>query len=286
MKFRISIFLLTLVAILPLGVLYVISDFFAFVLHRVIRYRRRIVRQNLVASFPEKSLEEIKGIEKRYYRFISDVMVETVKLLHISDAELKRRVEVLDYEIVNREAEKGRPVVIMLGHYGNWEWVQEMAVYFPDVCKGSIYHPINSKLWNDIFLKIRSRWHHLLLPQKQAPRFLLNRENLPWIFGFIADQRPRGGAKDNEVMFMNHVTRFITGPEEIGMRMGAAFAYLDIERPERGHYIFRFKALEPMADNEPYPYTRRFWEEFEQTINRNAALWLWSHNRWSYRRKK
>ena len=285
MKLRISIFLLTLVAMLPLGVLYVISDFIGFVLHHVIGYRRRIVRQNLASSFPDKSLDEIKVIEKRYYRFVSDVMVETVKLLHISDAEMKRRVEVHDYEIVNREAEKGRPVVILLGHYGNWEWVQEMAIYFPDVCKGSIYHTMNSKLWDDIFLKIRGRWGNVLLPQKQAPKFLLNREHLPWIFGFIADQRPKGASKQGHTMFLNHDTAFITGPEEIGTRVNAAFVYLDIQRPKRGHYRLNFSLLEPINDGEPYPYTRRFWQKFEHTISRDAALWLWSHNRWNLKRK-
>lgn len=286
LSLRISIILLTLVAVLPLRVLYVFSDVIAFVLHRVVRYRQRVVRENLTTSFPEKSSAEIRQIEKRYYAFIGDIAAETVKLLHISDAEMKRRVEVVNYELVNKALEQDKPVVIMLGHYGNWEWAQEMAVYFPDVCKGSIYHPMNSKLWDEIYLRIRGRWGHLLLAQQQAPRFLLDRRNRPWVFGFIADQRPKGASRKGYTMFLNHETAFITGPEEIGSRMGAAFVYLDIERLRRGYYKLTFKPLEPVEGDEPYPHTLRFWKEFETTVKRDPALWLWSHDRWSIRKKR
>lgn len=281
MKLRISIFFLTLAALLPLRVLYVFADFFAVVMHYIVGYRHKLVRRNLTDSFPDKDLKEIKDIEKRYYKYICDVMVETVKLLHISDKEMADRVKVLDYELVNRATDENRPAVIMLGHYGNWEWAQEMAVYFTGTRKGSIYHTMASPLWDKIFLKIRSRWHHVLVPQKAAVRYLLDRDNLPWIFGFIADQRPKTASKHGQTMFLNHETSFIIGPEEIGARVNADFFYMDVERPSRGHYVFRFKKLEPVDDGQPYPYSRAFWHEFEQTINRDVPLWLWSHNRWN-----
>lgn len=286
MKYRISVFFLKLAALLPLRLLYVLADFFALILYYIIGYRRKLVRRNLRDSFPSKSDSEIADIEKRYYRYMCDVMMETVKLLHISDSEMRRRVKVVNYEVVNRSIAENRSAVIMLGHYGNWEWAQEMAVYFPSVRRGSIYHTMSSRLWDKIFLKIRSRWHHILLPQKAAVRYLLDRNNLPWIFGFIADQRPKSGSKHGHTTFLDQETSFITGPEEIGTRIGADFFYMDVERPSRGHYVFTFKKLEPADDSQPYPYSRAFWKEFEQTIHRDSALWLWSHNRWGKRWRK
>ena len=277
---KVTIFFLKAIAALPFGVLYAISDFSALLLYHVVRYRRRMVRRNLTDSFPEKSIAEIKSIEKRYYRFISDVMVETVKLLNISREKLSKRIEVLDYEEINNSIDENRSVVIMLGHYANWEWVQEIGYYFKDVYRGSIYRKMSNRLWDEVFLKIRSRWDLTLLPQKSTVKALLDPRHRPWIFGFIADQRPKSGGHHYQTRFLNHDTQFITGPEDIGTRVNANFFYLDVERKQRGYYVLRFKKLEPAEDTHPYPYTRAFWRAFEQTISRDVALWLWSHNRW------
>ncbi|MCH5246744.1 MAG: lysophospholipid acyltransferase family protein [Muribaculaceae bacterium] len=281
MGYHIILFLLKILALLPFGVLYLISDGIAFILYHVIRYRRNSVRKNLVTSFPELSISQIKKIEKSYYRFMCDVMVETIKLLHISEKNLSSRVTLENWEEVDSTVANGNSVVIFMGHYGNWEWAQEMGRYMTDtVYRGSIYHEMRSEIWERLFCKIRSRWNLTILPQNKTVRALLDKKHLPWIFAFIADQRPRMDNEQYHTRFLNHDTQFIIGPESIGSRVNARYYYLDIKRPRRGYYNLILKKLEPSDSEEKYPYTVSFWKEFEKTIRRDPSLWLWSHNRW------
>lgn len=268
-------------ALFPLGILYLFSDVVSFVLYHVIKYRRKVVRKNLTDSFPAKTLKEIIAIEKDFYRYLGDQIVETLKILHISDKELSKRITVSGYELINQSIEANKSSVVLMGHYGNWEWVQEISRYFlPSASMISIYHPLNDKMWNQFFIEMRSRWGANIIPMKKAPRVLLNKNSQPWVCGFIADAYTWHKNEDNWVEFLNHKTWFIYGPEEIGNKVEADFFYLDISRPKRGYYDMKLSRLQPADTQESFPYMREFWKEFEQTILRQPAYWLWSHKRW------
>lgn len=281
MKAKLMFGLLKGMAAIPLGLLYLIADFITPVLYHVVRYRRGVVRKNLVTSFPTKTRKEIKKIEKNFYRYLGDQIVETLKLLHISDVDLMKRVEVENYREVNETLESGRNAVLLMGHYCNWEWVQEITRYFiPDSYQVSIYHPLKDKLWDDFFIRLRSRWGAHIIPMNKATRTLLNRRNMPWVCGFIADAWTWQKYDENRIEFLNHPTWFIRGPEEIGERVGADYYYLEMTRKKRGYYKIEFKKLEPKISSEPFPYLREFWKEFEKTIIKFPSYWLWSHKRW------
>ena len=268
-------------ALLPLGVLYLFGDFITFILYYLVKYRRKVVRKNLTDSFPDKSLKEIKKIEKDFYRYLGDQIVETLKLLHISDRDLAKRVKVSGYETINETLSQGKSCVVMMGHYGNWEWVQEITREFlPSAHMISIYHPLNDKMWNEFFIRLRSRWGANIIPMKQAPRVLLSKSSQPWVCGFIADAYTWQKHDDNCLDFLNHKTWFIYGPEEIGKKVAADFFYLDMERKKRGHYYITLSKIKPEKEAGSYPYMRAFWEKFEITIKKNPAFWLWSHKRW------
>ena len=110
-------------ALLPMRVLYVLADFLYIIIYRVLRYRLKVVRRNLAASFPEKSEQERRAIERGFYHHFADYIVETLKLAHISLEELQRRAYVQNPEVVDRLMDAGHPCCLLLmGHYGNWEW--------------------------------------------------------------------------------------------------------------------------------------------------------------------
>ena len=135
-----------LLARLPLGVLYLLSDLAFPIIYYIIRYRRRLVRENLTCSFPEKSEEEILRIEKAFYRNLCDVFIEAFKCLHISDEEMRRRVEVLNCELPESIAARGKNVFMLLGHIGCWEWYQEVSVRYRAPRRGcEIYKLIKSE---------------------------------------------------------------------------------------------------------------------------------------------
>lgn len=281
MKEKIVFKLLELLSRLPLPVLYLGADIITLLLYHVINYRRKVVRDNLTSSFPDKSLGEIIKIEKAFYRYLGDQIVETLKLLHISDMQLRQRVKIINFNAVNETLSEGRNAVLLMGHYCNWEWVQEITrTFISDAFMISIYHPLSNKMWDNFFLRLRSRWHAHIVPMKQAPRELLNKANTPWVCGFIADAWTWNKKDDNWVEFLHHKTWFITGPEEIGRKTGADFFYLEMNRTGRGHYVIEFHPLDPDMSTGSYPFTRLFWHELEKTIEKNPPYWLWSHKRW------
>ncbi|MDE6115936.1 MAG: lysophospholipid acyltransferase family protein [Duncaniella sp.] len=271
------------IAFLPLGVLYCISDSLYFVFRRILNYRQAVIRENLRNSFPEKNEDELLEIEKDFYHQLCDNIVESAKLLHISDKEVDRRITVSGGELVDKAIAEGHPVILYLGHYGNWEWVPAIVRHYkaPEI-SAQVYKPLHDKAFDRIMLKIRSRFNPVSIPKNSVLRTLLRwrNEQKKFIVGFISDHRTNSDTPHNTTIFLNQVTSLVAGGEEIGNRINAAYLYLDVEKPARGHYHFTVKEIIPKSDAVNYPYTRRYMEMFEETIRRRPGLWLWSHKRW------
>ena len=108
-------------AMLPLRVLYILSDILFFPLYYIIRYRRKMVIENMKNSFPEKDDKEILRIERAFYHHFCDYIVETIKLMHISDKEMRKRTQFYGIELLDKATAEGRSCLMYLGHYGNWD---------------------------------------------------------------------------------------------------------------------------------------------------------------------
>ncbi len=273
-----------LLAGMPLGLLYVMSDLAFIVLYYIIRYRRRLVSENLRCAFPEKSEQERLRIEKAFYHNLCDVFIEAFKCLNISDEEMLRRVEIRNCELPERIAGEGKNVFMLLGHCGCWEWFQEVSVRYRNPKKGAeIYKHIENRYFASLMHEIRSRWNTEQIEMKQTVRTLLkwHAEGEPFLCGFICDQRPDTKGKDS-VTFLSQQTWYIPGAEEIARKVGAELVYLDVERTARGHYRLTFReiCLTEEANHHPFPYSARFFHLLEETIRRQPEIWLWSHNRW------
>ena len=277
--------LMRLLAGLPLRVLYLFSDIAYPIVYYLIRYRRKLVRDNLRCSFPEKSEKEILRIEKAFYRNLCDVFIEAFKCLNISDKEMLSRVEILNCELPERLAAEGKNVFMLLGHLGCWEWYQEVSVRYKAPKKGcEIYKQIKNRYFASLMQEIRSRWNTEQIETRQTVRTLLkwHSEGEPFLCGFITDQRPDAKGRDS-ITFFNQRIRFAPGAEEIARKVNAELVYLDVEKPSRGHYKLTFKEMTPNEQESlnPYPLSRCFWRLLEQNIQRQPEIWLWSHNRWS-----
>lgn len=283
-KYGIVLAALYPVALLPLRVLYVFGAVLSFIMHRVVRYRVKVVRKNLKLCFPDKSAQELRHIEKKFYSYFGDIIVETVKLLHISDSQIKKRVEIRNSEVVEEISDSERPIILFLAHYCNWEWVPAITMKLSrPKTMGALYKPLRNKTMDRVMLKLRSRFPLRCISVRNAYRTLLEMrsESPSFMIGFIADQRALGGNLKHWTTFMGQETSYFAGGETIGNRVNAAYVYLDIERPKRGHYVITFKPVVPPADdNGDFPYTRQYFRMLEKTIRRSPEYWLWSHNRW------
>lgn len=273
-----------LLAGLPLGILYILSDIACPIIYYIIRYRRRLVRENLRCSFPEKSQKEIQRIEKTFYHNLCDIFIESFKCLNISDEEMRRRVEVLNWELPERIASEGKNVFMLLGHCGCWEWYQEVSVHYKNPKKNcEIYKQIKSRYFASLMSEIRSRWDTEQIETKLTVRTLLqwNAAGEPFLCGFINDQRPFIKSKDS-LTFLNRSALFVPSAEEIAKKVNAQLVYLDVEKPCRGHYRLTFREMTVPEElkQQSYPLTKLYFLMLEDTIKRQPEIWLWSHNRW------
>ena len=276
-------------SLLPLRVLYVLSSMLYYILYYVVRYRRKVVADNLRSSFPEKSHAEVTAIEKEFYRFFCDYIMESMKLLTISREKLKCRMKFKGVEMVEAAVGEGQSCAVYLGHCCNWEWVTSLPLWVsPQIQCGQIYHPIENKDLDLLFLKLRQRMGAVCIPMQDTLRSILKyrSENQPVVIGYISDQKPHWVNIHHWVDFLHHDTPVLTGTERIARKMNHAVFYLDVRRLRRGYHEAEFKLItrDPRSMKE-FELTDIYYRMLEESICRAPAYWLWSHNRWSRTRE-
>ena len=277
-----------LLALLPFKVLYILSDFLYPIVYYVVGYRKKLVRKNLKNAFPEKSEKSIVTIEKKFYRHLCDYSVETLKILHITNEEVRKRMKFENPEIINQLITNGKSCILSLGHYGNWEWVPSIVMYFTqEVEQGFIYKELHSATFNRLFLKIRTRFISKPIEMHNAFRQMirLQNEGKIMVVGFLADQRPSPHQEHYWTTFLNQQTPVQTGMENIARRLGTSVVYLDIEKIKRGYYSGKFSVITPDASEETeYTIMERYIRNLEETTMREPAYYLWSHDRWKFQK--
>lgn len=277
-------------SLLPMSVLYCLSDMGYVLIYHLLRYRRDIVRANLTSSFPEKSKDEIIAIERRFYRWFADYFLESVKLLSISEKELRRRFTIIHAEAVEEDFKAGRSAAGILGHYCNWEWLSCIGIAFsPERKMGLVYKPIGNRIFDRLFLKLRSTVGGVPVPKNDILRYLLQyrKEGTMSLFGYIADQSPRWQNIHLWVPFLNHDTPVFTGAERIMRKMNNAVYYVEMSRPRRGYYTCTFHLITREPHTLPeHDITRRFFALLEASVKRTPHLYLWTHNRWKRTREE
>lgn len=281
-----------LLSLLPLGVLYVIADLLYWPTYHLMRYRRTIIRKNLTRSFPQKTHKEIINIEKQYYHFLCDCIVEDIKLLSIKPENLTRRMtfEGVEQMIEDMQRTGKNFCFVYLGHYGNWEWIASLPYWCPtDVKCAQIYHPLYNKTFDKLMLRLRGQFGGECIPMKETLRRIihLKRAKQKTIIGFISDQAPKWNSIHHWTTFLKQDTPVFIGTEKIGKQVDALIYYADISRPRRGHYHCRFRLITDDASQVPdFGLTDTFSRLLEENIRRAPQYWLWSHNRWKHSKQK
>ena len=278
-------------AMLPFKVLYLLSDVVYLIVYYVARYRRKVVRDNLVKSFPEKSLPEIVKIEKKFYSSFCDYIVETVKLMRIDSEKIK---EFIRFEGVE-EAERlivgeGRPGVVYIGHFFNWEYITSLPLFFENkISMGQIYHPLANVAMDRLFIELREQYGSESIAMKNTLRRILelNKQKTPYVIGFIADQVPHWEAINLWIPFFHRETPVFTGTERIARKVNGAVYYFSFRKESRGYYVAKFQLIAEEALSLPEDeLTKRYYALLEENIRECPELWLWTHNRWKRTRAK
>lgn len=273
---------------LPFRVLYVLSDFNYLLMYHVWRYRRKVVRENLEKSFPEKTEAERLQIERKFYRYLSDYMLEDLKLLHMSAEDLCQRMIYKNTEQYLELTEKYGGIIVMIPHYANYEWLIGMgSVMKPGDVPVQVYKPLKDKYLNELFKQIRSRFGGYNIPKHSTAREIikLKREGKNMVVGLITDQWPSGDRY--WTTFMGQETAFLNGAERIAKMMNFPVFYCKLTKTRRGYCEAEFKLMtEAPKETVEGEITDMFAHELEQTIRREPAYWLWSHKRWKFTKKE
>lgn len=277
------------VACLPFAVLYFLSDVVRYLLYYVVRYRRRVVESNIAHAFPTLSEAERQRIVWEFYRFFGDYAIETLKLLHLSPQAMRRRMQMEGTEALEVALQTHDFAFIMLGHYGNWEWVSSLGLWLHEgIQTAQIYRPLNDKAVDRLFYDLRARFGGVNISKYDVVRSLLRlkREGKKTVVGFISDQSPSMRSTHAWVDFLHQDTAIFTGAERIGEKLNVAFFFADVERTKRGHYRVAYRPIPTATDGaEHYPITRHYMRLLEAMITKQPALWLWSHRRWKFTRQ-
>ena len=258
-------------ALLPLKILYILSDILFFPMFYIVRYRRKLVYQNMKDSFPEKSEKEIRRMEKAFYHHFCDYIVETIKLLHISDKETRKRVKFHNTEALQEIVDNGGSCLMLLGHYGNWEFVPSVTLWMRkgSVIFAQIYRPLKNKWFDRFFLKLRGRYHSECIAKQDTLRSILRYKSSgrPSITGFMADQTPSPANIHHWVNFLNHDTPVFTGVEKIAHKVGFSVFYFDVEKIKRGYYSVTIREISKNPkETEEFEITNKYMEMMETTI--------------------
>lgn len=279
-----------LMSLLPLRILYVLSDGLFYLIYYVVKYRRPLVRKHLFDCFPEKDEAERIKIEREFYSWFCDYIVESIKLFTMSKEQIKKRMQFVGAEKVKETCLKGQSCAIYLGHYCDWEWVTSLPLWLgDDITCGQLYHPLENAEFDKLFLRLRNRLGAVCIPMEESIRKILKmrQEGKPIVIGFIADQVPHWNSIHYFTNFLHHDTPVLTGTERIIKKMNMAAYYLDIQRVKRGYYKAEFKLLtETPKEYKDYDITEMYFRSLEKTIQRQPPYWLWTHNRWKRTREE
>jgi KDO2-lipid IV(A) lauroyltransferase len=279
-SFLLVCFPVYLLGLLPIQVAKgTIGKMLYFLSYRVFRYRYSVVLQNLSRALPSKSYTEIQQISKDFYRHLSAMVVETTKLFSISRTALRKKVTLSNVEMVLEYYQQKRNVIAVLGHYGNWEYLNILPTYLPFKVN-AIYKPLSNPVMAKLIQHIRTRFGMRLIPANQALRYLLKQKGQPQMSIFIADQFP-GINEDTKFDFLHQSTNMFNGAEKLSIATDAVVVYIDMKRKPDHCWEVNFTLITDRArETRDQQITRSFAGKLQETIQEHPAYWLWSHKRW------
>jgi KDO2-lipid IV(A) lauroyltransferase len=275
-----------IITLLPMRILYLFADLIFVILYYFPSYRRKDVASNLKNAFPGKSPEELRRIEKYFYKHLADIMMETLKLIHMSARSMKKRFVITNPEVIKKIQDEGRDIVAICGHYNNWEWMCAFPL-FTDINCVSIYKPLSDKLFDKLFNKLRVKYGMTLTPMSNIVRDIIEnrKKGISTLYAFIADQTPAKRDIKYWTQFLNQETPVYLGAEKIASKYDMAVIYFKNQKIKRGYYHLTLDLLFEHTSGLPeYTVTEAHVRKLEELINEKPEYWLWSHRRWKYKR--
>ena len=278
--------LLKLLSYMPFWVIYKISDVLYLLVNYVIKYRKKVIIENLSFAFPEKNKEEILQLTRKFYRHFCDFSLETVKMYSLSEKQIKKRIKFKGFEVIEECFAQGKNIIMLGMHYNNWEW-SSAAQLFTKYLILMIYNPARGNLAFEKFINhSREKWGGLCIPVNKSARSALHfnqmgRQTALWL---AADQTAQASSQFWTI-FLNREAPFFTGPEKIAKKTNQPVFLNRITKIKRGYYEAEFLLLfENPADVSGEDIMLGYVKKMEEIIREKPEYYLWSHRRWKHKR--
>ena len=274
-----------LFGLLPFWLIYGLSDLIYFLVFYVIRYRKKVVFKNLANSFPDKGKTEIARIAKQFYHHFCDIFLESLKSFSMSEKDVCNHYRFINPELVNAFYDQGRHVIIIAGHYNNWEWAGIAAGSQMKHIPIGFYKPLSNKEIDNYLQKTRVKGRSILASiTKTSETFQVFRDE-PVAFYMIADQRPASARLAYWMKFLNQDTPVLHGPEKYARIHDYPVFYSNVQKVRRGFYQLEFILIEAdPANSRIGEIAIKFMNTLEQKITEHPQYYLWTHNRWKFTR--
>ena len=274
---------------MPLSVHYWCSDWILYpIMYHVVRYRRKMTAKNLTSAFPEKSEAEREQLARAFYHQFCDTIVESIYGYRCPDDEMRERVVFEHMDEVNRLVDAAGGGIFMLAHFGNWEWMASIQQWLSEgVTELNVYRQLKNKAMDRLMLAIRAKRGGACVEKQRILREMVRyrAEKRPMTVGLLSDQKPRPEVTRTWVQFLHQETGFLDGGEVLGKKFGFPVFYLYITRTARGYYHVNMHTLAAAPKNTAEgEITRSYAQILEKNIQEQPELWLWTHNRWKWKR--
>lgn len=271
-----------LISLLPMRILYIISDGIYLVVYYGIRYRKEIVMRNLEMAFPEKTNEERVKIAKEFYHNLLDSFVETIKLVSASKRFLEKRVRA-NWEVLEPLFQSGKSCQLHLGHTFNWEWGHHVLSSHTNYQVVVVYMPLNNAVFEKLMYNLRIRHGTKFIAASHMSKSMETFKDSQYLLGLVADQNPGNLNTAYWLNFFGKPTAFVSGPEKGARAANLPVLFASIVKPKRGHYHATIEvACEDSSAMNEGELTLQYAHYMEKVISANPEMWLWSHRRWKH----
>ncbi|MEA1785197.1 lysophospholipid acyltransferase family protein [Arenibacter sp. GZD96] len=270
------------ISLMPMPILYVVSDGLFFLLYYVFKYRRKVVYDNLKHAFPSKSSAEIKKIERNFYRHFCDIIFESIKTLTASKKFVRKHLTLKNPDFLEHYINERKNILLYTAHQGNWEWLIFLPIFFPYQAN-TFYKPLKNKYFDGLAKRIRERFGVHCVPSEKGYRTLIGLKDSkdPVLNCIIGDQSPTKTSTKYWFEFLNRETAFFTGAEKIAKKTDPVVVFPYFKKWKRGYYELQFQLIDEkpsLVKNKELVY--KYASTLENAISSSPELWLWSHRRW------
>ncbi|WP_028887621.1 lysophospholipid acyltransferase family protein [Tenacibaculum ovolyticum] len=279
--------LIWLLSRLPMRVLYIISDFFFFIMFHFVGYRKKVVESNLKTAFPNKNETEIKKISKKFFKHFVDLIFESVKSFSISEKEINKRYKYTNPELINKYADQGRSIALIGAHQANWEWAFALPLQLNINCYGA-YTRIQNPYFEKVIKDSRTKYGFDGVPTTLFNKKINERQSkeIKSLYILLSDQSPQVHKTRHWANFLNTNIPVHTGAETLAKKFNLVVINMNTTKVKRGYFETTFELItDTPKDYEDYQIADKFLKITEEHIKAQPECYLWTHKRFKHKDK-